>query len=233
MVAERVEYQLSLANVSGGECEASWKNDFGNNRTENFSTVNNTLRFSMSLIAGVKSFYDTHLDVKNMLGKVKGELDNLYDFMHMKDLHPYPWQPQLNRSFSREHFSVWKCCVVWLRFFMRNIHVLIKNPPARARKKIQKGTEKIPGWLISPVARTPVWPDILKVQMFALVDSKTWTNHWIFRSASLNFTGLFKLILKAKGPARKGLVGSSLAWKRQEGHYRIYLVDLILFRMKC
>lgn len=56
---------------------------------------------------------------------------------------------------------------------MRNIHVLIKNPPARARKKIQKGTEKIPGWLISPVARTPVWPDILKVQMFALVDSKT------------------------------------------------------------
>lgn len=60
----------------------------------------------MSLIAGAKSFYDAHFDVKNMLGKVKGELDNLYDFMHVKDLHPYPWQPQLNRSFSREHFSV-------------------------------------------------------------------------------------------------------------------------------
>lgn len=66
----------------------------------------------MSLIAGAKSFYGTHLDVKNMLGKVKGGLDNLYDFMHMKDLHPYPWQPLLNRSFSREHSSVGKCCVV-------------------------------------------------------------------------------------------------------------------------
>ena len=81
----------SLANVSGGECEAIWKNDIGNYRSENFSTVNNILKFSMSLIAGAESLYDTHVGVKNMLGKVKEELDNLYDFIHMKDLHSYPW----------------------------------------------------------------------------------------------------------------------------------------------
>lgn len=90
-MAERVEYQLSIGNVSGSECEAVWKNDIGNYRSENFSTVNNILKFSMSLIAGAEPFYDTRISVKNMLGTVKEELDNLYDFIRMKDLHPYPW----------------------------------------------------------------------------------------------------------------------------------------------
>lgn len=45
----------------------------------------------MSLIAGAEPFYDTRISVKNMLGTVKEELDNLYDFIRMKDLHPYPW----------------------------------------------------------------------------------------------------------------------------------------------
>lgn len=51
-------------------------------------------------------------------------------------------------------------------------------------------------------------------------------------SASLNFTGPFTIILKANDPARKDLVGGSLAWERQEDHDRIYFVDLLLFRMK-
>lgn len=77
--------------MSGGECEAVRKNDIGNYRSENFSTVNNVLNFSMSLIAGAESLYDTHIGVTNMLGKVKEELGNLDGFIHMKDLHPYPW----------------------------------------------------------------------------------------------------------------------------------------------
>lgn len=83
MVAERVEYQLSIADVSRGECEAVWKDDIGNYRSENLSTVNNILEFSMALIAGAESLYDALTGVKNMLGKVKEELDHLYDFIYM------------------------------------------------------------------------------------------------------------------------------------------------------
>lgn len=67
------------------------ENDTGNYRLENFRRVNNILKFSMSLIAGAESLYDTHIGVKNMLGKVKEELDNLYDFIRLKDLNSYPW----------------------------------------------------------------------------------------------------------------------------------------------
>lgn len=74
--------------VAERECEAIWKNDIGNYRSEHFSTVNDILKFSMSLIAGNESLCDTHINVPNMLSKVKKELGNLYDFIHMKDFHP-------------------------------------------------------------------------------------------------------------------------------------------------
>lgn len=67
------------------------ENDTRNYRLENFRRVNNISKFSKSLIAGAESLYDTHMGVKNMLGKVKEELDNLYDFLCLKDLHSYPW----------------------------------------------------------------------------------------------------------------------------------------------
>lgn len=67
------------------------ENDTRNYRLENFRRVNNILKFSKSLTAEAESLYDTNIGVKNMLGKVKEELDNLYDFICLKDLHSYPW----------------------------------------------------------------------------------------------------------------------------------------------
>lgn len=69
MAAKRAEHQLSSGNVSGGECEAVWKNGIRNVRYGNFSTVINVLKLTMALIAGAVSFHDPHKGVKNMLGR--------------------------------------------------------------------------------------------------------------------------------------------------------------------
>lgn len=63
------------------------------------------------------------------------------------------------------------CCLT--KVFPEKYTCFNKKPLVKAGKKIQKGPEMIPEWLISPVARTAGWSCILEVQIFALVDSKT------------------------------------------------------------
>lgn len=80
-----------------------------------------------------------------------------------------------------------------------------------------------------------MWAQILKVPIFALADSKTWSDHWTIRSAPLflNFTGPFQIILKANSPARRD-IGRQKQCSMEEARrcVEVYFVNLILFRMK-
>lgn len=142
MVARRWDCQLSIGNVAGGERETIWEDGVGNYSSENFSTVNNIKVYHV--LNCWSWVYYSLTGIRKMWQEKWKESWVIYMIL-------YIWEICIlihgNHSWTEgfQHFAGWKCCVVWLRLFMRNICGLSKLPLGRGFFWEWSQNDKLPG----------------------------------------------------------------------------------------